>query len=92
MGLIKLAVYGALGYVAYQIYQGVVRESQQQTGSGGRPAPQRRAPEAPQADTARQTPQVMTGPARGVEVETHGPSGMSMSHRVGRGVVTRGDA
>jgi hypothetical protein len=102
MRLIKLFAYCLLGYVLYELYQGLregsesgmqgqggqgqggrMRRGQMQgmSGGGGRDDLNRALNE----DTGRM--QNMTGTGRGTTVSTEEPSGTSMPHVVGRGVM-----
>ena len=85
MGLVKLAVYGALGYLAYQMFfagessgsmGGLGRTREGSPSRGNRGGSQQRA-----------GAQQMSGGGQGREEETQEPSGTSMRHRVGRGVI-----
>ena len=87
--LIKLALYGLIGYALYEFMRGLMQnEAALQTSAraeeqvGGRELD--RALEGGSGRT-----QNMTGPARGQAVTTSDPSGESVTHRVGRGVVQR---
>ena len=85
--LIKLAIYGLLGYAIYEFVRGMTQGEAagqgagggQATGSGSRPAN-----DALDSGTGRAN---LTGPGVGQEVRTVEPSGESVTHRVGRGVV-----
>lgn len=97
MSLIKLAIYGGIGYCVYQtLFAGMpaARTGQAKAqGSGGKgQGPQRggnqgqpaRAPQRPAASPAKQR---LSGPGEGTSVVAKDPSGATTSHRVGRGVV-----
>jgi hypothetical protein len=85
--LIKLCIYVALGYVAYELYQGM-KASGQDSG-GGEPARtgSRALRRALNEGSGRMN---VSGPARGTTATTTDEfSGASMSHTVGRGVISR---
>jgi hypothetical protein len=95
--LIKLAIYGMLGYAIYEFVRGLMQgESVAQAAgmggtSGGQGGQQRQGGsrelnEALDTDAGRMN---MTGPARGERVMSEEPSGESVPHVVGRGVVHR---
>ncbi len=87
MGLIKLAVYGGIGYLVYQMFfadmpAGSSRPQQ------GRP----RGGQAPEGAAENRGPVAASNPLtgsdpQGMEVATKDPSGTTTKHRVGRGVV-----
>jgi hypothetical protein len=87
--LIKLAIYGFLGYTLYQMYQGMSQGGGQGIGGqmgrsmgqgmGGGGGNFGGAPSAGQ----------FTGGGEGMRESSLEPTGMSASHRVGRGVVSR---
>jgi hypothetical protein len=89
--LIKLAIYGLLGYAIYEFVRGM---SQRQgiAGAAGmgrgqsRDARSRDLDRALSEDPGRAN---MTGPARGERVVSQEPCGESVPHMVGRGVVHR---
>lgn len=89
--LMKLAIYGLLGYAIYEFVRGMTQSPgvAQATGMGG---PQRQTGgsrelnRALNEDPSRSN---MTGPARGERVMSQEPSGESVPHVVGRGVVHR---
>ncbi len=90
MSIIKLAVYGGIGYLVYQTFfaeasaggrqgsqsRGTRSSSSRDGTSGGR-----------QSDSSRGGQQ-MSGRGRGAVEETHEPNGFATQHRVGRGVVS----
>jgi hypothetical protein len=86
--LIKLALYATVGYVLYELYQGMVSQSGssrgpgQFGGSGGRELNR-----ALNRDGGRM--ETLTGPGEGTRVDTLDSDGASQAHRVGRGVVSR---
>ena len=88
--LIKLAIYGLLGYAIYEFIRGMTEgegaiERQQGQGRGpGRGA--RELGRAMDRDAARTN---MTGRGQVERVTSSEPSGESVPHRVGRGVVRR---
>jgi hypothetical protein len=82
--LLRLAVYGIVGYALYAFVTDVInasREEQQSASRGGRGNRAR----------AQAKPVRMTGTKRGggtgKAVETHDADGATTRHRVGRGVV-----
>ena len=81
--LIKLAMYGLVGYMLYELYQGM-------TGGGGRfsgPVNTRRdLNRATNQSTGRM--QTLTGEGIGHPERTVDASGLSATHAVGRGVTT----
>lgn len=88
--LIKLAIYGLLGYAIYEFVRGISdkKPASQAVKSRG----QRRQGGSPELNRALNEDPVrsnMTGPARGERITSHEPSGESVSHVVGRGVVHR---
>lgn len=87
--LIKLALYGLVGYALYEFMRGMMQgeAALQATRQGGESGGGREFDRALEGDTGRM--QNMTGPARGQAVTTSEPSGESVTHRVGRGVVQR---
>jgi len=88
--LIKLAIYGLLGYAIYEFVRGVSQHKgaakASQGGQGEGQGGSRDLNRALNEDPVRAN---MTGPARGERVTSHEPSGESVSHVVGRGVVHR---
>ena len=91
--LLKLAAYGLLGYAIYEFVRGVLHgveraeaaagnalRGQSQSGGGGGGGA------GGGSEGARMN---MTGPGEGVPVATQEADGGSISHRVGRGVVSR---
>jgi hypothetical protein len=89
--LIKLAIYGLLGYAIYEFIRGMAQGqgaaqamgmgAQQGRGGGSRDR-NRALNDAPGRSN-------MTGPAEGERVVSQEPSGESVPHMVGRGVVHR---
>lgn len=82
--LIKLAMFGLMGFALYEIYQGVMQGGTASKGSG---VGSRALRKALNEDTGRMNGPTNTG--RGQVVSTGEASGTSMRHTVGRGVVTR---
>lgn len=89
--LVKLAIYGLLGYAIYEFVRGMTQGQSvglgqvmggRQRQTGGSPALDRALNEDPGRSN-------MTGPARGQRVVSEEPSGESVPHMVGRGVVHR---
>ena len=87
--LIKLAFYGLIGYALYEFMRGLMQSEAalQGVARGEEPFRGREMDRALEGSSGRT--QNMTGPARGRTVTTSEPSGESVSHRVGRGVVSR---
>ena len=84
MSLFKLAVYGGIGYLVYQMFFSDAAGGMRQQGRGEH---SRRSGQGDQGDRGRQQ-QRFSGGGEGQSERTEEPSGMSSSHRVGRGVVT----
>src|SRR3954469_22020127 len=100
MRLFKLLAYCILGYVLYEIYQGIkgVEAQQSMAGGGGggrqgrgggrqRDERGRFAGGGGGAEAARNN--ALMNPGQGERTETLDSDGGSTSHRVGRGVVSR---
>ena len=85
--LIKLGMYAALAWVIYEIYQGMTQGtgSFANMGGGGGMGRSEGQSSFGQSGGAGQ----LTGEGVGQTVETAEPGGVSMQHRVGRGVVLR---
>ncbi|MGE5611687.1 MAG: hypothetical protein ACM359_20735 [Bacillota bacterium] len=85
--LMRLAFYSLIGYALYELYQNLihgragVRQGEQLPGRAMRADVER----ALESDAGRMMN--MTGTGRGTTEQTLEPSGMSVSHPVGRGVV-----
>lgn len=89
--LIKLAIYGLLGYAIYEFIRGV---SQSKAATQGASTAGKRRQSSGSRDLNRALNEDpgranMTGPARGERVMSQEPSGESAPHVVGRGVVHR---
>ena len=93
MSIIKLAVYGGIGYLIYQNFfnegaaatptrGGNSGRQGQRTGSG---APRGQMQRRPQA--AGGSSQGITGPGKGMNIPVQDSGGAATTHRVGRGVV-----
>jgi hypothetical protein len=82
--LIKLAIYGMLGYVLYEFVRGLMAE--QEAGPSGRAGGSREYNRALDRGAGRMN---MTGPAQGSRVMSEDASGESVPHVVGRGVVKK---
>ncbi|HSU65506.1 MAG TPA: hypothetical protein VLJ39_01415 [Tepidisphaeraceae bacterium] len=94
--LIKLAIYGLLGYAIYEFVRGMTagqgEGAMQRAGGGSRGGAQRGGQqrgsrelnEALDSDSGRMN---MTGPAQGARVTSEEASGESVPHTVGRGVI-----
>jgi hypothetical protein len=86
MRLLKLLAYGLLGYALYEFFRGMTQAEQGGAmAGGGQGGGSRELNRAMDTDTGRMN---MTGPAEGTEVQTQDPSGASVRHKVGRGVVS----
>jgi len=85
--LIKLAFYGLIGYALYEFVRGLMQgeSAMQAAGTGQGRGGERELDRALEGDMGRI--QNMTGPARGQTVTTDEPSGESVPHVVGRGVI-----
>lgn len=85
--LMKLAIYGLLGYAIYEFVRGITQgRGAEALGMGGGQGGSRELNRALNEDPVRSN---MTGPARGQRVVSEEPSGESVPHMVGRGVVRR---
>jgi hypothetical protein len=89
--LIKLAIYGLLGYAIYEFVRGMTQgsgasQAMSMGGQQGQGGGSRDLNRALNDDPGRSN---MTGPARGERVMSQEPSGESVPHMVGRGVVQR---
>jgi len=82
--LVKLAVYGLLGYAIYEFVRGFIGGTSCCEGAGARQSGSRDLNRALDEGSPRSN---MTGPARGERVVTDEPGGASATHVVGRGVV-----
>jgi hypothetical protein len=82
--LIKLAMYALVGYVLYELYQGMTQEQggRSSASSGGSRSRRSRAMSEGSAAGA------MTGGGRGRRVEVADATGSEIHRTVGRGVVT----
>lgn len=92
--LIKLAIYGMLGYAIYEFVRGLMHGESiaQAAGMGqGQQGQQRQggSRELNRALDSGPSRMNMTGPARGEQVMSDEPSGESVPHTVGRGVIHR---
>jgi hypothetical protein len=83
MSLFKLAVYGGIGYLVYQMFFSDAASGMRQ----GRGDYSRQGGLGDEGDRGQQRFSGGGG-ERGQAERTEEPSGMSSSHRVGRGVVT----
>jgi hypothetical protein len=85
MRLIKLLFYATMGYVIYQLFQGMRQPASAGAGMrGGERIGSRDLRRALNEDAGRTN---VTGPARGTMIATEEDSGAQMRHVVGRGVV-----
>src|SRR5687768_3418530 len=88
MRLIKLLAYAALGFVIYELYQGMTGGSSRGGGYGGRGEAGKGASQGPrQALNRDQGRMRMTGPGRGELLTAEDDTGARAQHTVGRGVV-----
>jgi len=98
MRLIKLLAWMLLGYVVYEMWQGLRegsptamagggRSGARSSGRGGSGRDESDLERALNEDTGRMMN--MTGPGRGTTVTTEDASGTSVPHLVGRGVTPR---
>lgn len=89
MSIIKLAVYGAIGYLIYQTFfaegAGMQRASRGQSGGGSRGGGGGGSMEMGSQDHSMGGTR-MTGGGAGRTEQTEDASGAAVSHRVGRGV------
>ena len=83
--LIKLAFYGLIGYAVYEFIRGLMQGESAMQAAGIAQGGGREFNRALDRGTSRM--QNMTGPARGQSVTTDEPSGESVPHVVGRGVI-----
>lgn len=88
--LIKLGFYALIGYALYQMYQGMVAQQQQGGGGGGAGGAfgGSGGGELNRAASGQGAMQNITGPGEGQTEATLDTDGGSVSHRVGRGVVS----
>jgi len=84
--LIKLAMYALVGYVLYELYQGMTQEQ----GGGGGGLRSRDSRGRFRSELADDTGRMgtLTGPGRGRSESAADIGGGEMRHTVGRGVVT----
>lgn len=95
--LMKLAIYGLLGYAIYEFVRGLTQGESiaQAAGMGGMGRGQQGqrqgggSRELNRALDAGDSRMNMTGPARGERVMSEEASGESVPHTVGRGVIHR---
>jgi hypothetical protein len=81
--LIKLAMYALVGYVLYELYQGMSADSAMGAGQRREGMPARSG----QRDRLSSGQNVTSG-GQGQRIETLDHDGGSVPHRVGRGVVS----
>jgi hypothetical protein len=84
MSLIKLAIYGGIGYLVYQTFFSDNPLASRTSQSG---ASQRRGSGSQSFGQSQQGAGQFTGGATGAVERTQEPSGMSATHHVGRGVI-----
>lgn len=82
-GLIKLGTLALIGYAAYAIYQEIAHRGMATQGQGGGQGGQW----AGEEQQRRVGGARMSGRGEGRHEITQDPSGTSVSHRVGRGVI-----
>ena len=96
--LIKLAIYGLLGYALYEFFRGISTQSitpqpQSQPQSADSAAEQRDTGKSrARGGNSRRSKAAnaqWSGPGEGQEVKTEEASGEGVPHKVGRGVVSR---
>ncbi|HEX5244740.1 MAG TPA: hypothetical protein VFW23_15865 [Tepidisphaeraceae bacterium] len=92
--LIKLAIYGLLGYALYEFFRGISTESaarqMQGAGAGGESHNEGEAQSGGgNSRGAKAANAQWSGPGEGQEVKTEEASGVGAPHKVGRGVVSR---
>ena len=90
MSLIKLAVYGGIGYLVYQTFFAEAPAGGRQGGAsrGTRSASGRGGTSGGRQGGSSGSGEQISGGGRGAVEETHEPTGFSTKHRVGRGVVS----
>jgi hypothetical protein len=90
MSLIKLAVYGGIGYLVYQTFFADAPIGGRQGGQarGTRSSSGRAGTSAGRQGGSSRGGEQISGGGRGAVEETHEPTGFSTQHRVGRGVVS----
>lgn len=88
--LLKLAFYGVLGYAMYEFIRGMTQTAEANTAHRAEPS-QRQQRESGRSSDSPAPRANMTGPSggEGEKVTTAEPTGESVTHRVGRGVVAR---
>ena len=85
--LIKLALYALVGYALYELYQGMVQgEGMQQSRMGGQRASGQQGERF--GERLNIGGQNLTGGGSGMSERTEESSGTSVSHPVGRGVIS----
>ncbi len=88
MSILKLAVYGGLGYLAYQMFFAELDPSETPSRRSGQAGGQQRGEKSRQGQQGgAPKSQPMTGGGGGMNVATKEPGGASTTHRVGRGVI-----
>jgi hypothetical protein len=87
--LLKLAFYAVLGYAIYEFIRGMTQTAQANTGPRAKPS-QRQQRESGSGSSDSPVPGAnMTGGGAGEKLTTAEPTGESVTHRVGRGVVAQ---
>lgn len=92
--LIKLAIYGLLGYALYEFFRGISTETVAGQMQGGGTGSQSRSEGQGQSRGgnsrgAKAANAQWSGPGEGQQVNTEEASGEGAPHKVGRGVVSR---
>ncbi len=84
--LIKLGMYALIGYVLYELYQGMTQQQGGRASQGGGGVQSRSMGEGSDANDAG-IPAALTGPGGGTTEVARDVTGGEMRHTVGRGVV-----
>ena len=84
--LLKLGAYAFIGYSLYQMYLGMTQGKGMQSFGMGQDSGQGSNPGRFGGESQHNP---ITGPGKGMQTHTDEASGMSASHHVGRGVVSR---
>ena len=91
MSFLKLAVYGGLGYLTYQLFFAELEPRQQTQKGRSEERPPQRAEKSREGGQQKgggsPRGQQLTGGGDGIDVSTKERGGASTSHRVGRGVI-----
>lgn len=87
--LIKLAIYAVAGYALYQFYLGMTEQGGQFAGSFGGQQGGNQGKDQGNENFGDVGGARMTGGGEGIQMKTEEASGLSVSNRVGRGVIPR---